>query len=69
MPMVDAVRQACIELFEWTSQQRTRSQALVRTIAARTEIVDLPGTSAFVFLSYEREITQAINRFVAALPQ
>lgn len=69
MPTVDAVRQACGELFEWTSQQRARSQALVRTIPARTEVVDLPGSSTFVFLAYEREITQAMDRFVSGLPQ
>ena len=46
---------ACVELFDWTSRQLARSQALVKTIGARTEIVELPGTSAFVFLAYERE--------------
>jgi hypothetical protein len=66
-PADDAVRQACVELFEWTSRQLARSQALVKTIGARTEIVDLPGTNAFVFLAFEREITQAIDRFVGAL--
>jgi non-heme chloroperoxidase len=69
MPPSDAVRQACSELFEWTVQQRARSEALVRTIRARTEVVDLPGHSAFVFFPYEREITQAIDRFVGGLPQ
>jgi non-heme chloroperoxidase len=67
MPPTDVVRQACSELFEWTRQQRVRSQALVRTIGAHTEVVDLPGNSAFVFFPYEREITDAIDRFVAAL--
>lgn len=67
MPGDDAVRQACADLFDWTTQQRARSQALVKTIGARTEIVDLPGTNAFLFLPYEREITQAIERFVAGL--
>jgi len=66
-PADDSVRQACVELFDWTSRQLARSQALVKTIGARTEIVELPGTSAFVFLAYEREIMQAIDRFVAAL--
>ena len=66
-PADDAIRQACGELFDWTSKQLARSQALVKTIGARTEIVELPGTSAFVFLLYEREVTQAIDRFVAAL--
>jgi hypothetical protein len=67
MPADDAVRQACRELFDWTSQQLARSQALVKTIRARTEVVQLPGTSAFVFFPFEREITQAMDRFVASL--
>jgi non-heme chloroperoxidase len=66
-PADESVRQACGELFDWTSRQLTRSQALVRTIGARTEIVELPGTSAFVFLSYEREVMQAIERFLAVI--
>jgi pimeloyl-ACP methyl ester carboxylesterase len=66
-PADDSIRQACGELFDWTSKQLARSQALVKTIGARTEIIELPGTNAFVFLAYEREITQAIDRFVAAL--
>jgi hypothetical protein len=45
----------------------TRSQALVRTIGARTDTVELSGTSAFVFLSHEREVMQAIDRFMGAL--
>ena len=69
IPPTDVVRQACSELFEWTVQQRVRSQALVRTIGASTEVVDLPGNSAFVFFPYAREITQAIDRFVGALPR
>jgi hypothetical protein len=69
MPADDAIQQACKELFDWTSQQRARSEALVKTMSARTEIVELPGTNAFVFLPYEREITQAIDRFVSGLPR
>jgi len=66
-PADDSIRQACGELFDWTSKQLARSQALVKTIGARTDIVELPGTNAFVFIPYEREVTQAIDRFVAAL--
>jgi pimeloyl-ACP methyl ester carboxylesterase len=66
-PVDDSVRQACAELFEWTSGQLARSRARVGTIGARTEIVDLPGTSAFVFLSHQSDVTQAIDRFVAGL--
>ena len=66
-PTDEPVRQACRELFDWTSRQLAQSQALVKTIDARTDIVDLPGTNAFVFLAYEREITRAIDRFVATL--
>ena len=66
-PQDAPVRQACRDLFDWTSRQLARSQAMVRTIGARTEIIDLPGTNAFVFLAYEREVTQAIDRFVGAL--
>lgn len=65
-PADESVRQACGDLFEWTSRQRTRSEALVRTIGAPTEIVELSGTSAFVFISHEDEVTRAIDRFVAA---
>ncbi|HET9270012.1 MAG TPA: alpha/beta hydrolase [Vicinamibacterales bacterium] len=66
-PADESVRQACGELFDWTSQQLARSQAMVKTIGARTEIVDLPGTNAFVFLAYERDVTLAIDRFAATL--
>jgi non-heme chloroperoxidase len=66
-PSDESVRQACAELFDWTSRQLARSRAMVGTIGARTEIVDLPGTNSFVFLAYEREVTQAIDRFVGAL--
>ena len=66
-PADESVRQACGELFDWTSQQLARSQAMVKTIGARTDIVDLPGTNAFVFLAYEREVTLAIDRFAATL--
>jgi pimeloyl-ACP methyl ester carboxylesterase len=67
LPADDSIRQACGELFDWTSRQLTRSQTLVRTIRARTEIVELPGASAFVFLAYERDVTQAIDGFLAAV--
>jgi hypothetical protein len=43
-------------LFDWTSHQLTTSQAMVRTIGARTDVVQLPG------------ISQTIDRFVSALP-
>jgi pimeloyl-ACP methyl ester carboxylesterase len=66
-PADEPVRQACGELFDWTSQQLARSQAMVKTIGARTEIVDLPGTNAFVFLAYEHEVIQAIDRFVGSM--
>jgi non-heme chloroperoxidase len=66
-PADASVLQACGDLFDWMSRQLTRSQALVKTIGATTEIVELPGTSAFMFLSHEREVTQAIDRFVAAI--
>jgi hypothetical protein len=61
------VRQACGELYEWMSQQLVRSEAMVRTIRARTQIVELPTGSAFVFLSHERQVTRDINRFAGAL--
>jgi len=66
-PADEGVRQACGELYDWMSQQLARSEAMVKTIRARTEIVELPGFSAFVFLSHERDVTQAIDRFVGAL--
>lgn len=40
---------------------------MVKTIRAASEIVELPGGSAFPFLSNERDVTQAIDRFAAAL--
>jgi non-heme chloroperoxidase len=67
-PADDAIRQACAELYDWTSQQLVRSEAMVHTSGARTEIVELPAGSAFVFLSHERQVTQDVNRFVGALP-
>jgi non-heme chloroperoxidase len=66
-PVDVAVRQACGELFDWMSQQLVRSEAMVRTIRARTEIVELRGGSAFVFLSNEGDVTPAIDRFVRGL--
>ena len=66
-PADEPVRQACRELFDWTSRQLTRSQALVKTIGARTEIVELPGTSAFVFLAFEGDVFQAIDSFTGTL--
>ena len=66
-PADESVRQACTELFDWTSRQLAQSQAMVRTIGARTEIVDLPGTNAFVFLAFEREVMLAIDRFAGTL--
>jgi pimeloyl-ACP methyl ester carboxylesterase len=66
-PADDPVRQACGELYDWTSQQLARSEAMVKTIPATTEIVELAGASAFAFLSHEREVTRAIDRFVGAL--
>jgi non-heme chloroperoxidase len=66
-PADEPARLACVELFDWTSRQLVRSKALVASIGARTEVVDLPGTNAFVFLAFERDITQALDRFVATL--
>lgn len=66
-PADEPARQACVDLFEWTSRQLTRSRALVTSIGARTEIVDLPGANAFVFLAFERDIMQALDRFAATL--
>ena len=37
-------------------------------MAPDAEIVDLPGTNAFVFLAYEREVMLAIDRFAGTLP-
>ena len=66
-PADELARQACVDFFEWTSRQLARSRALVASMGARTEVVDLPGTNAFVFLAFEHDITQAIDRFAARL--
>jgi len=62
-----AVIQACAELYAWTLQQLDRSKAMVRTIPARTEVVDIPGAHAFVFLSHPADVRRALGQFMVRL--
>ena len=69
----DAVAQdtrlACQEMYGWTVRQLETSKRLLGTIPSRTQVVELPGANAFVFLSNPTDVTQALDRFVAALPR
>jgi non-heme chloroperoxidase len=63
----EAVRQACGELYEWTSRHLAESEQVFRTIRSRAEIIELPDANPFMFLSNEREIMQAMDRFLSDL--
>jgi len=62
-----AVRQACGELYDWTSRQLTESEALFKKIQSPVQVVELPDAHQFVFLSNERAVMQAMDQFVSAL--
>jgi pimeloyl-ACP methyl ester carboxylesterase len=58
---------ACRELFDWTSRQLKDSEAIVRTIPSRVHVIELANANSFVFLSNERDVMRAIDRFVSAM--
>jgi non-heme chloroperoxidase len=62
-----AVRQACKELFDWTSKRLENSKKLVGSAQARTQVVELPGANAFVFLSNPADAERALEPFVKGL--
>jgi non-heme chloroperoxidase len=62
-----AVRQACSELHAWSLRHLSDGERLFRTIPSRVQVIDLPGANPFVFLSNEREVTQALDEFVSAV--
>jgi hypothetical protein len=62
-----AVRQACSELHAWSLRHLSDGQRLFRTIPSRVQVIELPGANPFVFLSNEREVTEALDRFVSAV--
>ena len=62
-----AVRQACQELFDWTSTRLENSKKLVRSAQARTQVVELSGANAFVFLSNPTDVGRALEPFVEGL--
>lgn len=62
------VRQACKELYEWTLRHLRDSERSFRTIRSTARVIEIPGANSFVFLSNEREVMRAIDRFVSALP-
>ena len=61
------VRQACQELFDWTSKRLEASKKLVRSAEARAQVVELSGANAFVFLSNPTDVGQALETFVEGL--
>jgi pimeloyl-ACP methyl ester carboxylesterase len=69
----DAVAQdtrlACQEMYGWTVRQLETSKRLLGTIPSRTQVVELAGANAFVFLSNPADVTQALERFMATLPR
>ena len=62
-------RLACQELYGWTLRQLESSKRLLGTIPTRTQIVELPGANAFMFLSNPAEVTRALEPFLDALPR
>jgi pimeloyl-ACP methyl ester carboxylesterase len=64
-----AARQACQELYGWTLRQLETSKKLLAAVPTRTQVVELAGANAFVFLSNPTEVRQALEQFVAALPR
>jgi non-heme chloroperoxidase len=62
------VGEACRELFAWTQQQLEASKRLIATIPSRTQVVEITGASAFVFLSNPGDVTRALEPFLASLP-
>ncbi len=68
-PSIGPPAGACQELYAWTLRQLETSKRLLGAIPTRTQVVELPGANAFVFLSNPIDVMQALERFVAALPR
>jgi non-heme chloroperoxidase len=67
---VDATtRQACQELYAWTLRQLETSKRSLEAIPTRTQVVELAGANAFVFLSNPTDVGRALESFIAALPR
>ena len=62
-----AVRQACQELFAWTSKRLEISKKMVRSAQARSQVVEISGANAFVFLSNPTDVGRALEQFVEGL--
>ena len=62
-------RLACQELYGWTLRQLESSKRLLGTIPARTQILDLPGANAFMFLSHAADVTRVLEAFLTELPR
>jgi hypothetical protein len=56
-------------MYGWTVRQLETSKRLLGTIPSRTQVVELAGANAFVFLSNPADVTQALERFMATLPR
>jgi pimeloyl-ACP methyl ester carboxylesterase len=63
-----AVSQVCDELHARSERQRRNSQRLLASRDAPTRILELEGAHPFVFLSNPTDVRQAIDEFVARLP-
>ena len=64
-----AVSQACDELYARSERQRRNSQRLLASRDAPTRILEFEGAHPFVFLSNPTDVRQAIDEFVARLPE
>ena len=62
-------RLACQELYGWTLRQLETSKKRLGTIPTRTQVVELAGANAFMFLSHPADVTRVLEPFLAALPR
>ena len=62
-------RVACQELYGWTLRQLESSKKRLETIPTRTQIVELAGANAFIFLSHPADVTRVLEPFLAGLPR
>jgi non-heme chloroperoxidase len=67
--VAQATRLACQELYAWTLRQLDTSKKLLGRIPARTQVVDLAGANAFMFLSNPDDVNRVLGPFLAALPR
>jgi len=68
-PRDSEVSEACTELYTWMLRHLSDSEQSLKQLGAKADIVELPGANPFVFFSNERDVTTAIDKFVAALPK